>query len=313
MTIWKKKRQASGLSKMDMADELGLNYGKYIAIEKGDIKMPSKLIDKFNEIINRGNENKIKSIENNIKADEFWNEVKQKRENGTYVLIGKMEEFNIPNMPTLCKLLDYKSTGTIYNYLVGRNEPSDEFKKRLYTFFNDETNIQIPTKKKEIIKNIKENKMDKDLDDFYNSDLKKLLKENKITCVEIANYIGVHNSTICNLVNKKYKPGYDIISKTKEYIDSRINGTIIAKRDVKPQIDVWFEEPMKMEDLVVDGNEKVEEEKTKESVIARYTKELDEINELIEFYNNKIKDLEIRKKVCVEVLNVIDELKNVGE
>ena len=38
----------------DMAKELGVEYNKYKAIERGEIKMPSKLMDKFNEIINRG-------------------------------------------------------------------------------------------------------------------------------------------------------------------------------------------------------------------------------------------------------------------
>ena len=53
-TIRRKKRAQSGLTRADMAKELGVEYNKYKAMERGEIKMPSKLMDKFNEIINKG-------------------------------------------------------------------------------------------------------------------------------------------------------------------------------------------------------------------------------------------------------------------
>ena len=52
-----KKRAQSGLTRADMAKELGVEYNKYKAMERGEIKMPSKLMDKFNEIINKGKTN----------------------------------------------------------------------------------------------------------------------------------------------------------------------------------------------------------------------------------------------------------------
>ena len=151
MTYYEKKRKKSGLSKSDMAIELGLTYARYVSIEKGDVKMPSKLIDKFNEIVNRGKENELTYVENNTKANEFWEEVKQLRKDGKYVLYTKMEEYNIKTVKQLVSLLGYKSAGSIWNYLQGRNEAGDEFKKRLYNFFHDETNIQIPTAKPKAI------------------------------------------------------------------------------------------------------------------------------------------------------------------
>ena len=40
---------------------LGVSYERYILIEKGLVKMPSNLIDKFNAIINKGKNEKRRS------------------------------------------------------------------------------------------------------------------------------------------------------------------------------------------------------------------------------------------------------------
>lgn len=322
MTIWKKKRQASGLSKTDMANELGLNYEFYNAIEKGDVKMPSNLIDKFNEIINRGKQNELTSAKNNIDADNFWEEVKQQDEDGTYVLIKKMREFNVSSLKELAELLGYKSVGTIYNYLQGRNTVGPEFKKRLYNFFSNELNIQIPTKvvgKSETgTKRRREPVVNKKLDNYYNkTDFKKILKEHKITNRQIANAIGVHDSTISIMVTKKCKPSYKVIETVKKYLDNILAQPIVDEPLIYPeipQVEVKLPEipSVNVKELVPNY---FEEEKKQElnGVVERYEKELNEIDDVIQMYNNKIKNLEIRKKICVEVLNVIDELNRIGE
>ena len=228
MNYYLKKRLQQNIKRSDMANMLGLDYNFYQAIEKGSVKMPLNLIDKFNEIINRGKENDIIGVENKIKADEFWNEASQKDETGRYILIQKMHEFNIQNMQTLVNLLGYKSCGTVWNYLQGRNPVGDEFKKRLYNFFSDETNIQIPkgkpiTNKTYQIKN-EPRKANTKLDRYYEkTDFKKILKENNITNCQIADAIGVHNSTVSQMTCKKYKPSYRIMQLVKDYLDEHIN------------------------------------------------------------------------------------------
>ena len=313
MTIWKKKRQTSGLSRTDMANELGLDYGRYASIERGDVKMPSNLIDKFNEIINRGKENELTRVQNTAKADEFWEEVKQQREDGTYILIEKMRELNIPNRPTLVKLLGYSSTGTVYNYLQGKNNVGPEFKKRLYNFFNDETNIQIPTKvigKSETgKKRTREKTVNKRLDRYYEkTDFKKILKEHKITNVQIEQAIGVHNSTVSNMTCKKFKPSYKVIGNVKKYLDNILAEPVVSeptfpeipKTDVTEFVPNYFEEPMAKKSNTND-------------VVSRYESELADIEDVIEMYNSKIKELEIRKKICVEVLAAIKEFTTIPE
>lgn len=235
MTLYQKKRVQNNIKRVDMARMLGLDYNFYCAIEKGEIKMPMNLIDKFSEIINRGKVNEIDEISNKLEADKFWEEMSKKDETGRFELVNKMHDFNINNYKKLVEVLGYKSVGTIYNYLEGRNPVGDEFKKRLYNFFSDETNIQIPEKsakvKRATYKIVNEQKpTNPELDAYYEkTDFKKIIRENGITCVQIASAIGVHNSTVCNMVSKKYRPSYRIIELVKNYLSDKV--TIDPIRD----------------------------------------------------------------------------------
>ena len=219
-----------------------------------------------------------------------------------------MREFNIPNLQALVKLLGYSSTGTVYNYLQGKNKVGPEFKKRLYNFFNDETNIQIPTKvvgKSESgHKRTREKTVNKKLDKYYDkTDFKKILKENKITNVQIASAIGVHNSTVSNMTCKKFKPSYKVIANVKKYLDEILTQKTEEeppKVDVRELVPNYYEEPMNNKSNADD-------------VIARYEGELHELDDIIEMYNNKIKELEIRKTICVEVLSAINEITTIKE
>lgn len=322
MTIWEKKRQKSGLTKADVAKELGLSYVRYSAIEKGDVKMPSNLINKFNELINRGAENKLANMQNTIAADKFWEEMKKQNEFGVYVIRDKMKEFNIVNMQQLANLLGYHSCGTIYNYLQDRMTAGDEFKKRVYNFFSDENNIQIPVKIDRKRKKGQYNRqalreINVELDKYYDeTDFKDILHKNNLTCVGIADYVGVHNSTISTMVNKKRKPGYDIIEKVKEYIDKYAKTTTVDRNVKLPEVELPevkfpeipnYEPAVEVCDLVKD-TPTVEQKAEPVGVIRRYTCELNEITELLKEYNEKIKELEIRKKVCTEVLDAISQL-----
>jgi len=309
MTIWLRKRRMSGLTTADMANELGLSYTRYEAIEKGDIKMPSNLMDKFNEIINRGKQNEITNAENNVNADRFWEEVKQKKEDGTYVIQDKMREFNIPNMPVLVKLMGYKSPGTVYNYLQNRVPAGAEFKKRLYNFFSDERNVQLPAKKQKQKRNVIA-KCDPELDAYWeNTDFIALAKQFNVCKTDVANAIGVHNSTICNMFNRKNKPGYNTLAMVKEYFE-RLARTAPVELPKEPS----YEPAVDVSELVKNNEEESVEQKSEPvGVIRRYACELDEISQQIKKYNDKIKELEIRRRICIEVLDAINELTHVEE
>ena len=146
-TIWRKKRAQSGLTRADMAKELGVEYNKYKAIERGEIKMPNKLMDKFNEIINRGkNVHKLEQLDKQIDIDAFWNEVTTK-EGQQYKLVEKMKDFNIETYKELGLLLGYKDGSIFSTRLAHPEEAPIEFKTKLYNFFQDELNRQLPKEK----------------------------------------------------------------------------------------------------------------------------------------------------------------------
>lgn len=82
MNLYQKKRVQSNIKKSDMARMLGLEYNYYCAIEKGSVKMPTSLIEKFSEIINRGKANEIEELNYKTEADKFWEQMSTKDETG---------------------------------------------------------------------------------------------------------------------------------------------------------------------------------------------------------------------------------------
>ena len=146
-TIWRKKRAQSGLTRADMAKELGVEYNKYKAMERGEIKMPSKLMDKFNEIINKGkNVHTLERLDKQMDIEAFWNEITIK-ENGQYKLMDRMKDFNINTYRELGVLLGYKDGSIFSTRLAHPEEAPIEFKTKLYNFFQDELNRQLPKEK----------------------------------------------------------------------------------------------------------------------------------------------------------------------
>ena len=286
MNYYLKKRVQNHITKIDMANALGLNYSFYSAIEKGSVKMPLNLIDKFNEIINRGKENEIERVQNDIDSTKFWEEVKQKNSNGNYVLFDKMKEFNINSLKELAELLGYSSTGTIYNYLQERNPVGKEFMKRLYSFFSDETNIQIPRKvvgKSETgKKRIVEKAVNPKLDRYYEkTDFRKILKDYNITNKQIAEAVGVDNSVISRLTSRNYKPSYKIIQSVKDYLDS------VTKK----------------EDSTVSS-----EYISKQKIISECQKEIEENNLKLEELRKQIADIEAKIELTNKVMQVISNM-----
>ena len=290
MNYYLKKRIKSGLTRNDMAKELGLDYQRYYAIEKGSIFMPKNLIERFNEIINKKKENEITSLDNEAKANEFWEEMSKKDNTGRWELVNKMHEFNITNYNELVSLLGYRSVGTIYNYLEGRNPVGIEFKKRLYNFFNNETNIQIPKERTKVVNtsykiNNEPRTANLKLDKYYNkTDFKKLMKEHKLTNVQIADAIGVHNSTVSNMTCKKYKPSYRVIQLVKDYLDNIIN---------------------QEQEKVINESDYI----SKSKLIEECTKEIQENNAKIEMLQKQIDEINDKIKLTTKFIDLINALE----
>ena len=151
-TIWNEKRCKSGLNRSDVAKMLGVSYERYILIEKGLVKMPSNLIDKFNAIISTGkNENKLNKLENDKKVNDYIDWLLSNDSNGNSNLSNKMSEFNISTQKELGILLGYADGTCISQLKQNKDNVAYDFKNRIYDFFNDELNIQ-PKKEIQLIK-----------------------------------------------------------------------------------------------------------------------------------------------------------------
>lgn len=307
-SIYLKKRMKSGLSKTDVAKELGISYRRYNLIEGGDVKMPSNLIDKFNEIINRGKENKIISLENSQDADKMWEELSSKNELGVAKIYEKLDEFNIPNVKTLANLIGYKSGGTVYNYLLRPKSATDEFKKKLYLFFSNELNIQEP-----YVKSIKSRQggyhpsiRTPELMKYYNeTDFAELLQRYGMTGRDLARAVNISAGVISRLVNKKAVPSDKVLVSIKRFFEEKSteetkikegNAIEVTTLEDKTEKYIYNEEP---------------------SVVKRYNDELNELSDMIDYknkmikvYQDEIENLTKRKDVCLEILNAIDSLRN---
>lgn len=303
-----KKRMKSGLSKTDVAKELGVSYRRYNLIEGGDVKMPSNLIDKFNEIINRGKENKIISLENSQDANKMWEELSSQNELGVAKLYEKLDEFNIPNVKTLANLIGYKSGGTLYNYLLRPESATDEFKKKIYLFFSDELNIQEPYAKsiRSRTGGYHPSTRTPELMKYYNeTDFGELLQRYGMTGRDLARAVNISAGVISRLVNKKAIPSDRVLVGIKRFFEEKnIEETNVEENNAieattmedKTEKYIYNEEP---------------------SIVKKYNDELNELSDMIDYknkmikvYQDEIENLTKRKDVCLEILNAIDSLRN---
>lgn len=208
-TYYKNKRNKVGLSQSDMARELGIPCVKYEQIERGEIKMPKKLIDKFNEIITRGNN--IHSLE----------KLEHEREVNEYIdwlikddhLKLEMNMFNISTRNELGQLLGYKD-GTILSKLFSgkyANGYAYDLKNKIYLFFHDELNMQ-PKKLNKQISNKQKS---------ITSKLKKYCETYGLTQSELSKQMCMSLPTINRLLKETQIVGNSTLSKIDIFLKNK--------------------------------------------------------------------------------------------
>lgn len=208
-TYYKNKRNKVGLSQSDMARELGIPCVKYEQIERGEIKMPKKLIDKFNEIITRGNN--IHSLE----------KLEHEREVNEYIdwlikddhLKLEMNMFNISTRNELGQLLGYKD-GTILSKLFSgkyANGYCYDLKNKIYLFFHDELNMQ-PKKLNKQISNKQKSITIK---------LKKYCETYGLTQSELSKQMCISLPTINRLLKETQIVGNSTLNKIDTFLKSK--------------------------------------------------------------------------------------------
>lgn len=237
-TYYKNKRNKVGLSQSDMARELGIPCVKYEQIERGEIKMPKKLIDKFNEIITRGNN--IHSLE----------KLEHEREVNDYIdwlikddhLKLEMNMFNISTRNELGQLLGYKD-GTILSKLFSgkyANGYCYDLKNKIYLFFHDELNMQ-PKKLNKQISNKQKS---------ITSKLKKYCETYGLTQSELSKQMCMSQPTINRLLKETRIVGNSTLNKIDTFLKSKgfNKDSVDSTADEKFVPDVMFLGPTPNED-----------------------------------------------------------------
>lgn len=237
-TYYKNKRNKVGLSQSDMARELGIPCVKYEQIERGEIKMPKKLIDKFNEIITRGNN--IHSLE----------KLEHEREVNEYIdwlikddhLKLEMNMFNISTRNELGQLLGYKD-GTILSKLFSgkyANGYCYDLKNKIYLFFHDELNMQ-PKKLNKQISNKQKS---------ITSKLKKYCETYGLTQSELSKQMCMSLPTINRLLKETRIVGNSTLSKIDIFLKNKgfNNDCVESTVEEKSVPEVMFLGPTPNED-----------------------------------------------------------------
>lgn len=236
-TYYKNKRNKAGLSQSDMAKELGIPCVKYEQIERGEIKMPKKLIDKFNEIISRGNNiHSLEKLEHEREVNEYIDWLSKDNH-----LKLEMDMFNISTRNELGQLLGYNDGSIISKLFSGKFTNAYDLKNKIYLFFHDELNMQ-PKKSKKQISNKQKSLTTK---------LKKYCKTHGLTQHEVSKQLCIGQSTINRILMEKQIASnstlnkIDIFLKSKGFNDNCVDSSVEEKS--VPQ--AMFLEPTPNEDI----------------------------------------------------------------
>ena len=204
-TYYKNKRNKVGLSQSDMARELGIPCVKYEQIERGEIKMPKRLIDKFNEIISRGNNiHSLEKLEHEREVNEYIDWLSKNDH-----LKLEMDRFNISTRNELGLLLGYKGGSIISKLFSGKFANAYDLKNKIYLFFHDELNMQ-PKKPKKSNKQ----KLIKDR-------LKKYCEAYGLTQCELSKQTHISQATINRLLKETQIVGNSTLNKIDIFLKSK--------------------------------------------------------------------------------------------
>lgn len=313
MNIYKKKRQKINMSEVDMAKKLGMDLVKYKFVEKGLMKMPKELINKFNKIIDDGAINKIDELEHKKEVESWFEE--------NFLDKNKLKDilkfYNIENYKHLGIVLGYKDGSTITRALKDGTNTKYTLKNKIYTFLTNEMNIQLPINKPK--KNIKHSVVPAErrelLKWFNNFDLKQFARENNLNPTELSRRAGIPSSVAWGLLNTQSKsgPNTGTLKKLKSLVENQSGLDELSKEF--PKIPEMKEEDDLRELTIqcLDDEPIVETTKTKYTIsntIDKYKKIIYDIDNKLNDLQKDMSELETNKKIYSEVLKELELIED---
>lgn len=313
MNIYKKKRQKINMSEVDMAKKLGMDLVKYKFVEKGLMKMPKELIDKFNKIIDNGAINKIDELEHKKEVETWFEE--------NFLDKNKLKDilkfYNIENYKHLGIVLGYKDGSTITRALKDGTSTKYTLKNKIYTFLTNEMNIQLPINKpkKNIKSSVTSAERSKLLKWFNNFDLKQFTSENNLNAAELSRKVGISLSVAWGLLNTQSKvgPHTGTLKKLKDFVENYSSLDELSKEF--PKIPEIKEEDNVCEPTIQCLVNKPMTERTKtkytiSSTIDKYKKIIYDIDNKLNDLQKDMSELETNKKIYSEVLKELELIEN---
>ena len=318
-TTWRKRRLKKGLDMSEVANYLDISYERYALIDRGEVKMPNKYIEKFNELINKSKgETNINRLTREEIVNVWWDTMSQKVGHGRFKLNEKMIEFNIQTLNELDILLGYKhKSGMMSNYLNGHQQVGFDVKNKVYSFFENELNIQPPKVKQPRTNNsarrtIQQTDEYVELLKWFNSfDFKKWRDDHKMTNKELHEASGLATGTIYNIIHRTHdKPTISVMQRLKNFIDNYtekpvnkpisqvMTFTSIPAEEVPKDIRRMGEE------LVREVNENMS---LKEKLLNKYEQELENLDAMIAHHEAALFDLRKEKEFYEKIINDINE------
>ena len=316
-TYYKNKRNKVGLSQSDMAKELGIPCVKYEQIERGEIKMPKRLIDKFNEIISRGNNiHSLEKLEHEREVNEYIDWLSKNDH-----LKLEMDRFNISTRNELGQLLGYKGGSIISKLFSGKFADAYDLKNKIYLFFHDELNMQPKKSKKSNKQKLIKDRLKKYCE-AYGLTQRELSKQTHISQATINRILMetqiVSNSTLNKIDTFLKSKGFDKDSVESTAEEKSVPQAMFLAPTPNEDIDVLFPElPSNDSNVTVVDFDLNSSEKTTDVTVPDETdsKELysikkiyNENHEKIQKLTEEINKLVQREDVLLDILKEIERL-----
>lgn len=287
--------------------------------------MPSRLIDKFNEIINRGKSvNKLENLNRDKDVSEWIDEMRKltSDSNTSYVLKDVMKDFNISSYKELGRILNVNPS-SISNILAGRMKGLD-LCDRLYDFFHDDLNKQTIAKTKPIRENNISPARQIDLDWWSNFDLNDYLNKHNMNKQEFGIEAGISNTQINRLLSTNHKPKMpysSTIVRLRKYVES--HDEMQDLKDEMPELPSETKQQEivvetqhtdsnniaidTIENMIRDYDKKISDEMIS---IERMNAEIEKMKLIVNTHNLAINDARSKKESLQEVLSIIsNEIK----